>query len=414
VSRVDSTKLTSETSFSYQRRWKNANRGKILELIRSKPSTFSELCNNTRLSAQSLSKHLPRLRKEGIISQRVVDGRIEYCLTDRAPPTEELRRRLVVAMIRFVKHKVYHNDSSKFLLASARMAKEAPARFEAEMRFAHELASILETEDYIHWEKKHPNETERQRLLTKELDKKLPNTKFPEGAVEQIAWFGEFLEIVRDTIAQRSSRRHYRQSDARQSTRKAILRVLDDTPCTFGELQKKFLKLEPEEIRSSPTTLSKYLHEFEDEGVVDRRIKRVGKKRPRIEYYLTDEEQRMRRLHNPYFAIPFLVTNYLALDIKGSSVLHELGELARSNPRLVEELLQWYEETMLFFAREDVIHVLQRVPPEAQKRVFDEELRRTLQTIGKTGDLREFIDLLHAFLRDVQESMVQDEEGAST
>jgi hypothetical protein len=64
------------------------------------------------------------------------------------------------------------------------------------------------------------------------------------------------------------------------------------------------------------------------------------------------------------------------------------------------------------FAREDVVQILDRVPAGMLDRVFQEQLRKTLRSIGQTGDFNEFIELLNAFLSDLERSIV--ETGART
>ena len=397
---------TNQRRFPYQRTIWESNRRKILELLRERPYTFGELRKETRLSPSILKKHLRKLERDRSVSRRPVGRRIEYYLTETGQSIEERRQWLIAKVIQCVRRGAYDSTLSTYLYEAAKLAKNDPTRFEAQLQFVQELESIIDSNNYVHWIRKHPDETEQQRILKQELDKRLLCKTLPDDTPGHKAWLQDFLRIFRDTIAP-SSQRFIRQNEARVKNRRNILSAIEAKPSTFDEIQKwlrsKAEILGQKEIAVWATTLSKHLSDLENEGMIERRISSG-----RIEYKLTEEGSRVEASRGSFFANALLLAKQCAKDPERARTLCGLADLAKQDPHNLEELLQFYQQAMSFYAKEAVIRWLQEVPPDKQKHVLNEELRKTLRTLGKADYHAEFATLLHAFLADIREIIEQE------
>jgi DNA-binding HxlR family transcriptional regulator len=130
-----------KNNFRYHRATKARHRDDIIRLLRTKPSTFTDLLTATKLSRPTLTNHLKELVTDALVEHD--DETRTYSLTQRGKTVELLGTNLVSAGLKAAGRIIHDSNGAELLANMARMAKEDPEMFQIIMDWGLDLALLV-------------------------------------------------------------------------------------------------------------------------------------------------------------------------------------------------------------------------------------------------------------------------------
>jgi DNA-binding HxlR family transcriptional regulator len=185
------------------------------------------------------------------------------------------------------------------------------------------------------------------------------------------------------------------QRRTKSANRSRILRLLSEKARTFGELQ--------EAVHLSKPVLSIHLRELQDEGLIARQVR--GR---RIEYALTAQGKGMERLRIESIKSGLDVLRQLALDPSIADTLSEMNKLAKDDPELFEELMQWIGDFMLTWTSDDMLSFSTRHPGKEGRRILKEGMAGKMPVLKKLSESENPFEAMSMTLKAMREIVAAD------
>jgi len=136
-----------KNNFRYHRATKARHRADIIKLLRTKPSTFTELLSATKMSRPTLTNHLKELVEETVVEH---NGETRtYALTQRGKVVELLGTNLVSAGLKAAGGIIHDSKGVELLGNMARMAKENPEMFQIIMDWGLDLGLLVTSDPFF-------------------------------------------------------------------------------------------------------------------------------------------------------------------------------------------------------------------------------------------------------------------------
>lgn len=183
--------------YATQKRTKTESQRRILESLRDKPATFTELRGRAGVSATILTKHLKELQSRHLVSQRLENGNVLYESTDKAKKTEEAARAVVLMGLQNLKSLPQNKESLSFLADMLGLAKEKPEYFEIFMDWWSQLVLFVIGSGKLTWLQNPEERRSFQEAVNARMWK--PPTKI-ETPAELREALDKLLEAIKDVI----------------------------------------------------------------------------------------------------------------------------------------------------------------------------------------------------------------------
>lgn len=200
-----------------------------------------------------------------------------------------------------------------------------------------------------------------------------------------------------------SYRKEWRVTKA--STKQRIVDAIGEGGITFGELEEK--------VDRSRPVLSDYLKQLAKDGIIEQQTKGIGRER-RIEYVLTDKGKGQEQIVRDLVARGFQAIKDLSSENPAAKGLVELSKLAKDEPTVFKELLQWMNDYMALLASPEALQWVTKHGEQGQ-RALGKEMTKQLSDVtekrpkseGKIQP-KEMMPLLHALLNATRETISKE------
>lgn len=187
----------------------------------------------------------------------------------------------------------------------------------------------------------------------------------------------------------------WNQKATRLTNQRKIITTIAGKPSTFSELLKT--------VGLSRPILTKYLRQLESEGTISRKIS--GR---RIEYQLTGKGRGAEELRRQSIGSAFDVMKQIIGDYEGTKALFEMAKIAKQDPALAEAFLQFMQSLMLVLVSDDTLRWIKKHPPDEQKRIFSEEVKKRTPVGPPPEDPAEMIAVLQSVPKIIKEIITSD------
>ncbi len=183
--------------YATQKRTKTESQRRILESLRDKPATFTELRGRARVSATILTKHLKELQSSHLVSQRLENGQVLYESTDKAKKTEEAARTVILIGLQNLKSLPQNQESLTFLTDMMALAKDKPEYFQTIMDWLGRLVVFVIGTGKVTWLQSQEARRSFQEAINAREWKPPGEIKTPAELREALDKLGE---VIRDVV----------------------------------------------------------------------------------------------------------------------------------------------------------------------------------------------------------------------
>src|SRR5208283_1286849 len=157
-----------------QKSTKISTRGKVLNYISAKPSTFTEIRKGVKLSKSTLYQHLNELVLADLIRKSLVGDQVVYELTEKGKGRQRVLNEVLSKSFGFFIKLAQNKDAVKTLNDMVESGKEIPEFFpflENYMQWYADYVSAMWSDDGIKWFNRHGNAA--SDIMKTEVNKQL-------------------------------------------------------------------------------------------------------------------------------------------------------------------------------------------------------------------------------------------------
>jgi DNA-binding HxlR family transcriptional regulator len=186
-----------------QRQTKSLNRQKIINILKTKPSTFSELLKSSQLSRPILAQYLKELRSDKMIVRQIDENdNIAYELTQRGKALEVTKTRAFASGVRAATSLVATSKEAEIFSGLANMAKDNPEKFQIFMDWMLDFELFITSDPFYEskWLRILGGEKEAWRPFGDEIAKRMSGTVRADTSEELRATLNQISAIVKEML----------------------------------------------------------------------------------------------------------------------------------------------------------------------------------------------------------------------